>query len=153
MLEQFQHNYVATTPALWLAFCKQIISKTQQISRRSLKTDLQQMQIDIELVDHHHLSFVITITANLLQQLVQHVITITLMILHGMVKTVPVVTTVTLYIRDQPIMLLCLPIMLCYSALKIYLLSSILCSRTRIAGRLLCYLCTRLQKQLVTCSR
>ena len=40
------------------------------------------------------------------------------MILHGMVKTVPVVTTVTLYIRDQPIMLLCLPIMLCYSALK-----------------------------------
>ena len=41
--------------------------------------------------------------------------------------------------RDQPIMCLLLPIMLCYSALKIHLLCSIVCSRTEIAVRLLCF--------------
>ena len=41
----------------------------------------------------------------------------------------------SLAIRDQPIMLLFLPIMLCCSALKIHLL----CSRTRIVVRLLCF--------------
>ena len=48
--------------------------------------------------------------------------------------------------RDQPIMLF-LPIMLCCSALKIHLLCSILCSRTRIVVRLLCYLYTILHEQ------
>ena len=55
--------------------------------------------------------------------------------------------------RDQPIMLLFSPIMLCCSALKIYLLCSILCSVTKIAVRVLCYLCKSLQEQLITCSR
>ena len=39
-------------------------------------------------------------------------------------------------IRDYPIMLLLLPIMLCYSALKIHLL----CSTIGIVIRLLCFL-------------
>ena len=51
--------------------------------------------------------------------------------------------------RDQPIILLFLPIMLCCNALKIYLL----CSRIRIVVRLLGFLCTSLQKQLITCTR
>ena len=40
-------------------------------------------------------------------------------------------------------------------ALKIYLyyfLLNILCSRTKIMVRLLCFLCTSLQKQLIACS-
>ena len=45
--------------------------------------------------------------------------------------------------RDQPIMLLVLPIMLCLSALKIYLL----CSRTGIVVRILCYLYTSYMEQ------
>ena len=55
--------------------------------------------------------------------------------------------------RDQPIMLLFLTIMLCCNALKIYLLCSLLCSRTRIVVRLLYFLCASLQKQLITCTR
>ena len=53
------------------------------------------------------------------------------------------------YSKNQPIMLLFLLITLCFGALKIYLL----CSRTRILVRLVCYLCTSLQKQFITCSR
>ena len=50
--------------------------------------------------------------------------------------------------RDQPIMLLFLPIMLYCSALKTY----VLCSRIRIAVRLLlCYLYTSLHEQFTTC--
>ena len=52
-------------------------------------------------------------------------------------------------LRDQPIMLLFLPIMLCCSALKIHLL----CSRTKIFGRLCCSLCKILHEQFTTCSR
>ena len=49
-------------------------------------------------------------------------------------------------------MLLFLSIMLCCSALKIYLLCSILC-RTIILVRVLCYLYTSLYEQITTCSR
>ena len=51
--------------------------------------------------------------------------------------------------RDQSIMLLILPIMLCCSALKIKLL----CSRTGIVDRLLCYSYTILHEQFTTHSR
>ena len=55
--------------------------------------------------------------------------------------------------RDQPIMVLVLLIMLCCSALKIYLLCSVLCSRTKIVVRLLCYSYTILHVQFTTSSR
>ena len=51
--------------------------------------------------------------------------------------------------RDQPLMLLFLPIMLCCNALKFY----VLCSRTRTVVRLLCYLYTSLHEQLTTSDR
>ena len=54
--------------------------------------------------------------------------------------------------RDQPIILLFLPIMLCCSALIIYFLYSILCSR-KIVVRILCYLFTNLHEQFTTCNR
>ena len=49
--------------------------------------------------------------------------------------------------KEQPVMLLLLPIMLCFNALKIHLL----CSRTRIVVRLLWYSYTILHEQFTTC--
>ena len=64
-------------------------------------------------------------------------------------------TTVCLLysIKDQPIMLLFLSIMLCCSALKIHPLCSVLCSRTIIVVRLLWYLYTILHEQFTKCNR
>ena len=53
----------------------------------------------------------------------------------------------TLGARGQPITLLFLPIMLCCSALKIHVLFSILCSRTIIVIKLLCFLYAILHEQ------
>ena len=51
--------------------------------------------------------------------------------------------------KDQFIMLLFLPIMQCHSALKIYLLCPILCSRTRIVVRVLCHFNTSFHEQIL----
>ena len=59
-----------------------------------------------------------------------HVITVEELYVH-------MIALVSIFIRDRPIMLIYLPIMLCCSAHKIYLLCSILCSSIRIVLGLL----------------